>query len=71
MSERTTLEVHRDGWTGQVQLSVNIVDENGAGHGYRIAGPKFNGSGDSLLVHTLTDEDKAQLRRYLDPEVSR
>lgn len=38
-----TIDVSRDGWTDGVQLSIG--DDNG---GYRLAGPKFNGSSETL-----------------------
>ena len=49
-----------------LQLSINQTDENGTGDGYRLAGPKFNGSGEVLLTRHLDDRDAAEIRRYLD-----
>jgi hypothetical protein len=66
VADRITLEVTRDGWTGKLQLSINKTDENGAGDGYRIAGPKFNGSGRVLLSRTLDVRDRDEIRSYLD-----
>lgn len=55
------LKVSRDGWTDGVQLSI------GDGHGgYRIAGPKFNGSSTTLLTRELTERDITEIRMYLD-----
>jgi len=64
--DRITLEVSRDGWTNGVQLSINKLDEKGVGWGYRIAGPKFNGSGETLLKRELDQRDVDEIRRYLD-----
>lgn len=64
--DRITLEVSRDGWTKGIQLSINRLDEKGIGHGYRIAGPKFNGSGEMLLKHELSQRDADEIRGYLD-----
>jgi hypothetical protein len=60
------MAVTEDGWTGGVQLSISRLDAAGTGHGYRIAGPKFNGSGRSLLRRELTEDDAQEIRRYLD-----
>ena len=61
-----TLEVSRDGRTGGLQLSINDVYEHGGGTGYRLAGPKFSGSGEVLMSHALTSRDVGELRRWLD-----
>ena len=66
MADKLTLEVTRDGWTKGIQLSINQLDEEGLGHGYRLAGPKFNGSGETLLTRTLDERDAEEIRRYLD-----
>lgn len=55
------IEVWRDGWTKGIQVSV--ADNNS---GYRLAGPKFNGSGKRLTRHRLTARDAAEIRRILD-----
>jgi hypothetical protein len=66
MTDRLTIEVSRDGLTEGLQLSINQLDEEDAGHGYRLAGPKFNGSGETLLTRTLDERDAKEIRRYLD-----
>ena len=54
------IEVYRDGWTGALQISI------GDGRtGYRIAGPKFNGSGECLLSKKLDSRDVKEIREYL------
>lgn len=63
---RITLEVSRDGWTDRLQLSISQLDDEGRGHGYRLAGPKFNGSGEALLKRELDQRDADEIRAYLD-----
>lgn len=53
--------VDRDGWTGGYQLSID--DDNG---GFRIAGPKYNGSSKRLIHHRITERDVHRIREYLD-----
>ena len=66
MAYTLTLDVTRDGWTDGIQLSISKRDETGLGDGYRLAGPKFNGSSEPLLSKTLDERDAAEIRRYLD-----
>ena len=66
MPDKLTIEVHEDGLTGRLQLGIHQTDENGAGHGYRLAGPTFNGTGRTLLTATLDERDAEEIRRYLD-----
>lgn len=56
-----SLTVSKDGWTKGLQLSIDAGDG-----GYRIAGPKFNGSSTVLLTHQLDQRDVDEIRRYLD-----
>jgi len=57
--------VSRDGWTiGKQGLQLAIGDENG---GFRLSGPKFNGSGETLLTFFLDSErDIKEIKRYLN-----
>lgn len=55
-----------DAWTKGAQVSINYRDSTGGGYGYRLAGPKYNGSSTSLVKHRLTERDATELRRYLD-----
>ena len=66
MPDRLTIEIHRDGLSGKLQLGIHQTDENGAGHGYRLAGPEFSGSGETMLTRTLDERDAEEIRRYLD-----
>ena len=47
-------------------MSINQLAGDGTGHGYRLAGPKFNGTGETLLERPLDERDAAEIRRYLD-----
>src|SRR6266516_7429352 len=50
-----------------IQVSINKLDADGGGHGYRIAGPKFTLSGARLLRRVKLDAHTAAgIRRYLD-----
>lgn len=68
-SKRKPLDVYitveRDGWTDGMQLSVNVEYSDGRGHGYRIAGPKFNGSSQVLKKHSLNTRDINEIEGYL------
>lgn len=66
MTDRIVIEVGKDGWTGALQLSISRLDENGVGHGRRLAGPKFNGSTKPLLSRELDERDADEIRAYLD-----
>ena len=66
MPDRLTIEVHRDGLSRKLQLGIHQTGKSGAGHGYRLAGPKFSGSGETLLTATLDERDAAEIRRYLN-----
>lgn len=61
-----TINVERDGLTGKLQLSINDVDESGSGSGYRIAGPKFNGTSTTLLSAPISRHDAKQIIAYLE-----
>ena len=54
--------LYKDGWTGGLQLSI----EDATGSGFRIAGPKFNGSGTVLQKHKISERDAKEIRSYLD-----
>ena len=54
--------LYKDGWTGGLQLAIE--DTNGSG--FRIAGPKFNGSGKPLQKHKISERDAKEIRSYLD-----
>lgn len=56
-----TLSVSRDGWTEGIQLSIGDSSS-----GYRLAGPKFNGSSKNLVSRTLDAGDAEEIRKFLD-----
>ena len=66
MTEHLCLCIDKDGWTGHTQISIILEDEHGDGHGYRIAGPKYNGSSTRIKRHVLTNQDAKEIRAYLD-----
>ncbi|MFF5778111.1 hypothetical protein ACFY7Y_14320 [Streptomyces virginiae] len=63
---RLVMDVDRDGWTKGLQLNIAELDENNQGWGYRIAGPKYNGSSKNLLRVELDERDAAEIRTMLD-----
>lgn len=66
MSDRIVIDVDRDGWTKELQLNIAKINENDRGMGYRLAGPKYNGSSTTLLRADLDDRDVAEIRALLD-----
>jgi hypothetical protein len=60
------ITVDKDGWTKALQLSIDCVDADGGGHGYRLAGPKYNGSSAPVMRHRLGARDIEEIQRYLD-----
>lgn len=63
---RIVMDVDRDGWTKGLQLNIAEIDEAGSGWGYRLAGPKYNGSSENLLRKELDERDAAEIRKMLD-----
>ncbi|NUV31999.1 hypothetical protein [Streptomyces odorifer] len=63
---RIKLEVDRDGWTSNLQVNLAQVDDNDSGWGYRLAGPKYNGSSRNLLSRTLDERDAQEIRDALN-----
>jgi hypothetical protein len=66
MTDRIVLDVDRDGWTKGLQLNIAQLDQDGCGTGYRIAGPKYNGSSENLLRCEVDERDAREIRKYLD-----
>jgi hypothetical protein len=58
-----SINVYKDGLTGQMQLSID--DQDG---GYRLHGPKFNGSSSKPVLSCPLDSMSkiAEIRRYLN-----
>jgi hypothetical protein len=65
-TDRIVIDVDRDGWTKGLQLNIAQLDEKGNGSGYRLYGPKYNGSSERLIRHELTERDAAEIRQALD-----
>ena len=51
---------------GGLQLSINVEDKDGSGHGYRIAGPEYSGGSATLPKHVIDKQDISEIRQYLD-----
>lgn len=66
MSDRIVIDVDRDGWTNRLQLNIAQLDETGRGNGYRLAGPKYNGSSKRLLRCEVDERDASEIRGFLD-----
>ncbi|MGQ4351948.1 hypothetical protein [Streptomyces drozdowiczii] len=66
MNKRIVLDVDRDGWTKNLQLNIATLDENNSGMGFRLAGPKYNGSSTNLLRTELDERDASEIRAALD-----
>jgi hypothetical protein len=60
MTSGVFISIDQDGWTKGIQLSIGTED-----HGYRIAGPKFNGSSKTLKKHALDARDIAEIESYI------
>lgn len=58
---RTYISVDRRKIDGTLQVSIG--KENGTG--YRIAGPKYDGNGETLLKVFLSEAEKKEIRSYL------
>lgn len=66
MTDKLTIDVDRDGWTGKLQVSLQQTNEKGSGWGYRLAGPKFNGSSKNLISQELSQRDADEIRGHLN-----
>ncbi len=56
-----SLRVYKDEWTKATQVSLDTKDD-----GYRLLGPKFNGSSSLVASQELTLADAREMRRMLD-----
>lgn len=50
---------------GGLQVSIGVQDDDGVGHGYRLAGPKYLGNSESVLEIKLDARDVEEIRSYL------
>ncbi|MFD9174701.1 hypothetical protein ACFWDT_06160 [Streptomyces diastaticus] len=60
------LDIDLDGWTQRLQANLIQADADGLGWGYRLAGPKYNGSSRNLLSRTLDKRDAQEIRDSLN-----
>jgi hypothetical protein len=67
MAARAYISVDRRDCDGGLQISIGSEDATG-GTGYRIAGPKYDGRGKTLLKHFITERDVREIKGYLEPE---
>lgn len=65
MTKRTYLSVNRRDCDGALQISIGTENDDGSSVGYRIAGPKYDGHGKTLLKHFITARDVAEIKEYL------
>jgi hypothetical protein len=65
VANRIYISVDRRDRDGAMQISIGVEDEKGGGRGYRIAGPKYDGRGKTLLKHFITERDRAEIHSYL------
>lgn len=65
VKKRTYISVDRRGYDGALQISIGTEDEDGSSIGYRIAGPKYDGHGKTLLKHFITERDVFEIKEYL------
>jgi hypothetical protein len=59
------LTVDRRAFDNAFQVSIGEYDEKGGGHGYRIAGPKYDGKGSQLLKKKITKQMAEEIMSYL------
>ncbi len=63
LPERVTLSLDRTGKS--YQLSINAIDTDYYGHGYRLMGPKYTGSSSQIKEVTLDQRDVREIVSYL------
>lgn len=61
MTKRVYLSVDKRTRDGALQLSIGLEDS----YGYRIAGPKYDGDGKTLVRHFLTERDVVEIQNFL------
>ena len=69
MSEYTKVVIETD---SKGRMNISALDDNGAGHGYRLAGPKFVNDlmpgvapATRRILVELDERDVAEIRSYL------
>lgn len=66
---RVVIEIDRDGLTGGLQANISELDEVGYGHGYRLLGPKYSGTGTNLARKVIDQRAAREILRYIAPLV--
>lgn len=67
MAERKLyITCDQDGLTKGYQIAIESRDEAGNGHGTRLAGPKYSGTGRNLKRALIGEREAADIRKYLD-----
>jgi len=59
-------DASRDRQFPAYQLSINAMDGENSGHGYRLMGPKYLGRSKNLRTEELTQRDADKIRGILD-----
>ena len=63
MSDYTKIVIESD---TEGRINIQCENENGAGHGHRLAGPKYGGGGGTMLSRVeLAEDDIDALREYI------
>lgn len=68
-TKKVVLEIDQVGsYAGNpLRANLSVLDDSGAGHGYRLFGPKFNGApGKTLRTYPLSERDRREVRALLD-----
>lgn len=70
MSDYTKVTLSVDKVPGRIQpaglqVSIGASEDDGSGHGYRLAGPKYAGNSELVLEVVLDERDVQEIRSYL------
>jgi hypothetical protein len=71
MAGKTYITIDRRDCDDALQIGIHVEDESGGSQGYRIAGPKYDGHGSTLLKHLITERDAREIIEYLRPETKK
>lgn len=56
----------KDSLTGAFQMGISFENQDGGGHGYRIAGAKYSGNSKCILSKEMSSRDAAEIISYLE-----
>lgn len=65
------LTVDRRAVDNALQVSINDGEPGKGSHGYRIAGPKYDGKGTQLLKKEITKREAEEILSYLEKVLHR